>query len=670
MFASGGLNAQDTSSEALESFTTLASLMIKVLTFLAFLFMSWGEKLMTSDLILAEETMDAIRSMWVIVRNITNIGFVIMLLFLAFSNLFSGIAGGGNWTIKEKLPKIILALIAVNFSLLGFRVLVDATQVATEAILSIAGSTMESKGELHQLKKVMESPFNDKGEKCTLPKAGSSPDCKRFYEWVNHTMCKGVNDSKKADFYEECFFYVNQEFWNEQGDHLDPNEYSAITLFMTFGSFFQHFERLPALAANTDSWTEVVDNVLFSLIMGLAFIVAMVALFVVLLLRVVVLWIMMVFSPFLVVGMIMGVGDSSKASGQVITYLLVPIKFAAILVVTMILLMVQIDMVSLAGEGPIQMIQLGPSLNQFGAGPASILWQIATVIIFWKLAFWALEGTAAQKIVDQIRGAAETVGGYWAKSWTVDRPMIPIPGGSPVGLAALSKLPSVMQSSREAELGTQRAELRKMFGNVDPGVQKKQTDALNDLNRNINGHSSIDRRGIVENINKHGADVFQNNRQYAGKYFDTMAKKHGPLKNKSLEEKAKAREQFIKIAEKESLKEQAAIWKSVFNIDSSQLKFSVSDATPTADVSKQGGLQVAGHKAFATVGEHTLPFEAGEFDKFKHALDDIREKHDANFQITPEQMKELEEQVFNKGGFNAADLKKYTQKPTTPPSGP
>ena len=76
------ITGQNTPSNALEGFATLATMLIKVLTFLAFLLMSFGGKLMSSELLLEGASVEAIRSMWVVVRNITNIGFVLVLLFL------------------------------------------------------------------------------------------------------------------------------------------------------------------------------------------------------------------------------------------------------------------------------------------------------------------------------------------------------------------------------------------------------------------------------------------------------------------------------------------------------------------------------------------------------------------------------------------------------------
>ncbi|MEM9261923.1 MAG: hypothetical protein AAGA62_19940, partial [Bacteroidota bacterium] len=66
--------------------------------------------------------------MWIYVRNIMNIAFVGMILVVAAVNLVTA-GQSSNWSIKAKLGPIILGLVAINFSMLAIRVLVDAVNV-------------------------------------------------------------------------------------------------------------------------------------------------------------------------------------------------------------------------------------------------------------------------------------------------------------------------------------------------------------------------------------------------------------------------------------------------------------------------------------------------------------------------------------------------------------
>ena len=69
---------------------------------------------------------------WSAFRNIANVGFVIMLLVVVFSQVTS--LGISNYNIKKILPKLIITAILVNFSYLIMGVLIDLSQIAGNGI--------------------------------------------------------------------------------------------------------------------------------------------------------------------------------------------------------------------------------------------------------------------------------------------------------------------------------------------------------------------------------------------------------------------------------------------------------------------------------------------------------------------------------------------------------
>lgn len=69
---------------------------------------------------------------WSTFRNIANIGFVIMLLVVVFSQVTN--IGISNYNIKKILPKLIITAILVNFSYLIMGVLIDLSQIAGNGI--------------------------------------------------------------------------------------------------------------------------------------------------------------------------------------------------------------------------------------------------------------------------------------------------------------------------------------------------------------------------------------------------------------------------------------------------------------------------------------------------------------------------------------------------------
>ena len=75
---------------------------------------------------------------WSAFRNIANIGFVIMLLAVVFSQVTN--IGISNYNIKKILPKLIITAILVNFSYLIMGVLIDLSQIAGNGIGSLIRS--------------------------------------------------------------------------------------------------------------------------------------------------------------------------------------------------------------------------------------------------------------------------------------------------------------------------------------------------------------------------------------------------------------------------------------------------------------------------------------------------------------------------------------------------
>lgn len=83
---------------------------------------------------------------WSAFRNIANIGFVIMLLVVVFSQVTN--IGISNYNIKKILPKLIITAILVNFSYLIMGVLIDLSQIAGNGIgvliRSVAAGSMNA----------------------------------------------------------------------------------------------------------------------------------------------------------------------------------------------------------------------------------------------------------------------------------------------------------------------------------------------------------------------------------------------------------------------------------------------------------------------------------------------------------------------------------------------
>lgn len=521
-------------SDTLKGVAEIFGVLISILTFIALLMMKFFGQLLGTNLLTGPDAMQAITPMWVWVRNLTNILFVVVLVGLAFTNLYSSFSkeGGGNWTIKEKLPKVIIALVAINFSLLGFRVVIDAINVGTVAILSIADSRLDTdNSELESAmikdktwvivrKKVytdLESEIQEYegkvrgGDSCTaehntritngntdkklLGKYDSSAGengryylCRDFRSQVNDLFCNGwqknyplsldetnPEDLKYPDQDElddDCLFILKKDTFQTM---LNPDDEPGQNLFMSFGTTFMHLERLPALGAQINSLNGVIMNTLFSAILGLAYLVALVAVFIALLARVIVMWIALVFSPLLIAAAIMGFGqgEAGKLSEKLITHLVMPLKIAAAFAVSFVMMS---SMIEFGTVGQNDAFLFGPALSNLGIGEYGFMWQMATIVIFWMAAKWAVEGSLAHSITEKIFAGAQTLGETAARSATIDRQIFGVgtgKNGKGFSMSNVMQMPAALNRKR---LNTQQqglANMKAAFGISESEMDKK-----------------------------------------------------------------------------------------------------------------------------------------------------------------------------------------------------
>jgi hypothetical protein len=646
--AAGNGGVGDTASDFLKGFGEIASILVNILTFISILFLNYGGELMGTNLLTGSDVMEAIRPMWVIMRNFTNIGFVILMIFLSVSNLFSSFGEGGNWTIKDKLPKIIFSLVAINFSLLGFRVVIDAVHVGTIAILSISDRILEEKG-ANAAEKMMQQGYDDQGNECSP----LSDTCKTFTQHINWIFCKPLTGPVDAASVkaagDKCSFALDPN-----GFSTEPRDQSARNLFMAFGIQFQHLEQLPQLAADLNSWTKVIDSTLFSMIMALAFVVAIVALFIVLLLRVVVLWLGMVFSPFLVAGAIMDFGDGDTGiAKKILINLLVPLKVAAVFAVTFVLIsaLSTLKMKTGIGANGETFIFFGPALSKLG-NEYAILWQIMTIIVFWTATFKAMEGSAAQGIVDKVKAGAQTMGGYVAKSQTIDKPILPWFGGKNISLSTLTKAPQAFNSARTQKLNTEYQEL------VDfAGGDKKAQKSLDDIKRILKKTEANGGKLTNEDLttilgSDKNLEVLQKNPKELTKVAK-FAQKENLIKNEA---------SFITAIKAKNIDQIAA---QAINIDKSQ----IGQKEAESGVVKEK-LEVAINSTenkkniILNFGNNKLTIESDKNANKKQVLEEINDSLDNNQPIKTALKKDASaiKEVLINIGFSKEEVKKYEMK--------
>ncbi|OGJ44942.1 hypothetical protein A2272_02765 [Candidatus Peregrinibacteria bacterium RIFOXYA12_FULL_33_12] len=129
---------KSTWTDMLHKLTTLLSFAIYIIypiTWIAIVFIGL---FMDNEFLFSGGIQDVLISTWRMIRDLVNIGFVAVLLLIALYNV-TGISFGSAEALEFKtaLKKFVLAVILVNFSFFGTKVIIDVANVLTVGIFAI-----------------------------------------------------------------------------------------------------------------------------------------------------------------------------------------------------------------------------------------------------------------------------------------------------------------------------------------------------------------------------------------------------------------------------------------------------------------------------------------------------------------------------------------------------
>ncbi len=435
----------------------------------------FGTELLTGPDVMQE----GILPMWVIVRNMVNIGFVMMILYIALANLFTigGALGGNNWTIKEKLPRLIGAMILINFSLWGFKVVLDAVYVGTVAVFSISDNVL---GDQVTYKKIMfEQMVCDKD---SLQTDEEYEHCKeiykddhelKVYEFVNKMLCG--NQHKDADSSKCSFGYLSETYMTQAlGREDDRVTNPGRNIMAAVGVHVMKIQALPSIIARAGTAKydafRLVDTVTFSAILGLIYALSFVAVLVAMLVRMVFLWIVMIASPLIVADMVMGTGWTNTFTEKITNTIIMPIKVAAAFTVSF-LMVANLQHIATKDDIAIAFVT-GDAVFKFGPSSIDLLWKVATIMAFWFALWAAFDKTVAQNIVGGVKTFGENIG---KAAWTgvQNAPVLPFgkmdEDGNRQGLAlnSVTKIDDMLLEGANKFEQEQTRKLRDRFGLLD-----------------------------------------------------------------------------------------------------------------------------------------------------------------------------------------------------------
>lgn len=342
--------------------------------------------LFDNELIFGGNMGEALLNVWVQVRNIVNVFFVLILIIIAIYNVL-GLGDKGpfqNLQLKQILPKFVISLLIVNFSFLGAKVFIDFTNVITQAVFALPSNiTSVDTGKIA-------------AEFCG-PKAP-------FLGYFCDPQANGT--------------YAPNERAKQFFAKLDSRNL-ALAMAIDFGKL--HQQKL--VAGNVKDVWQLVFNILFGIVINVMYIICFAAVLIVLIARIAVLWVCVALSPLLALSIvfpnIMQTGGGEMDIGKnIVKHTTAPIIIGVFMSIGYIMMdtLNKFPSISNGYFSSLQMDMLDPNALTTGiANVQQFLIAVATVYLVFTGVFAAAGETVAKGITNSIKDTTLAVGKFFGK---------------------------------------------------------------------------------------------------------------------------------------------------------------------------------------------------------------------------------------------------------------
>jgi len=279
----GGSGAGNNSTTATQKDSELILTILQILTLILdaigriiwpIVFLSGA--LMENDIIFGGAMGEKLHLMWVQIRNIVNLIFVILLVGIAIYNI-SGFASE-RFQIKQILPKIIIGLILVNFSYMIATVVLDAIGVGTNAMFGLPINIVETPNINDEAMKDLCASISYTNKSGKLQGLGQT----------GQNLLEGQGLCDKSGQATKNL----KEFLN----HWSPH---GATIIMAV-ELMNMTQLQKAVLHQEITLSNLTINTIFAIVMFLVYGVAFIVLFIVLLGRAIIVWLAIVLSPLLI----------------------------------------------------------------------------------------------------------------------------------------------------------------------------------------------------------------------------------------------------------------------------------------------------------------------------------------------------------------------------------
>lgn len=455
-----------------------------------------------TDYIFAGSMGDMLKSIWTISRNLVNIIFVLILLGLALKEIF-WVNDEGS-TLKKSLVKFTLLLVAVNFSWLGTKVVLDAANVATNVVFSIPMGVSTAATDINF--EPCDVAGDDTLNGMCYPSEIYMPTDSEDTVYYNQSDC----ESKKiGELYDKAYLpdgSPNPELTYEeqvmsQGgtvcwDSLNLTKYNKNTavVYMTYG--MARIQNLVKSSNPGDKISQLAVGILFSLLIQVAYTISLLALFIAMIIRMAVLWVFVGFSPFLVLMLFSdkfkeGIGDkfSIDAFGK---WAFVPVKVGAVFSVAFLMVSAGQSVLSVDEKFFDKLDQGGSAVTAKMFKVKSLfmgmdtlqefIWLLVTLVVLWAGTFAVLgDMPIIKSFTDKINDYGTRTAKWLAKTpyWAPIMPMVDKQGNFKLGsyekeYGAVFKAPQLLEKYRRKVVDGDVSAAN--FDKVNKAVERHKAD--------------------------------------------------------------------------------------------------------------------------------------------------------------------------------------------------
>jgi hypothetical protein len=427
-------DGESTKEDIEKDIATLMSIIAQFLNSLLWPFLLVIGDLMDTDLITGPGMGDHLKALWVPIRDLVNICFVLVLLAVALYNVL-GLGGGeGELAIKTALPKIVLGLVLVNFTLPIGRVLLDLVNVATTATFALPEIAGDVDGDQYNFKAVKDEfvinvCYKEVDEATNAPTAYYIED-EDDVPIYTKLFCKPDETTKE---YKTLDGTLEAKYFTD----LNANNIGLVMAVNMGG-----LGALSILKADAiDSFSTLTVGIIFSVVMYLVFATTYVVLGIVLLTRIVVLWLALALSPIAVLIYVVPqvkewAGGGGDVQQKVIKTLIAPVIIGAVMSLGYIMInawdgLTQNSALTTGGFAADEVISKEFLISGINDLPRFII-AIASVVIVWMGVFQAANSTYADFATQAIEGVGKSVKDFAVKL-PLSLPYVPIsvPGQNP-----------------------------------------------------------------------------------------------------------------------------------------------------------------------------------------------------------------------------------------------